>query len=131
MSEELEWYAEREGRPLALLTDPIVTDMFWCSWKVAPLGTTTEDIDRVFTAAFWEPPGLVFRHRRTGEVAPHAFSAQATVKHPPTPESPWVSMRALYRPPWAMEPWLERALERLGWIFEWLNRVWDRWRSRR
>ena len=68
------WYVEVEGRRVALLTDPQWEDMFWMTYRVEPL---TDDIDEralLRTAEFWHSGKIVYRNRRFGAVAPHAFA---------------------------------------------------------
>jgi hypothetical protein len=32
------WLVERDGRAVALLTDPQPVEMFWCAWRLEPRG---------------------------------------------------------------------------------------------
>jgi hypothetical protein len=86
------WFVEKDGRRLAALSDPRFEDMFWYSYDVEPLGETDAERAAVFTKELWHQPGLVYRNRVTGEVAPHAFPGGGV----PTKGAPRIWMRALY-----------------------------------
>jgi hypothetical protein len=65
---------ERGGRPVALLSDPQLEDMFWFRWQIAPLvedaAVTSED--------FWtdtELENTVFRCKQSNAIADTAFWA--------------------------------------------------------
>lgn len=95
------------------LTDPRFEDMFWYSYVVETLAETPAEREAIFTKDFWAQPGLTFRNRVTGEVAPNAFSGGGV----PTKDSPRITMRALYT---SMQPtafergllWLRRRRRR-------------------
>jgi hypothetical protein len=70
---EFGWFVEKDGVVLAALTDPRFEDMFWYSYDVEPVAQRPAQGEAVFTAEFWNQPGLVFRNRVTGEVADGAF----------------------------------------------------------
>lgn len=72
------WFVERDGKRLAALSAPRLEDMFWVSYVIEPLGETAAERALVLTNAFWEsPPGLTYRSRLSGLVAPFAFASLA------------------------------------------------------
>jgi hypothetical protein len=86
------WIVERDGRAVAVLTDPHYVDMFWEAWRLDPLPGGSEP---VFAAAYWDDAFLertVFRHRATGAVAAQAFWTAGS------PQNGRLIMRALYLP---------------------------------
>ncbi len=38
ISEFDRWYVQLDGRPVAIIEDPIEADMFWFTWDVVQLG---------------------------------------------------------------------------------------------
>jgi hypothetical protein len=107
------WFVELGGCRLAALTDPRFEDMFWDSYAVARLAESEQEREAIYTKAFWDQPGLVFRNRVTGEVTSHAFRGGQT----PTRHCSRITMRGLYS---SLQPTiLERVL------------LWFRRRSRR
>ena len=107
------WFVEKDDRRVAVLTDARFEDMFWYSYAVEPLGKNAAEQEAVFAAEFWAQPGLVYRNRATGEIAPDAFPGGPT----PTKERPRISMRALLssQQPTALERallWVRRRLRR-------------------
>ena len=101
---EFGWFVERDGRRLAALVDPRFEEMFWYSYAVEPLATDAGERAAIFREEFWRQPGLVYRNRVTGEVAPNAFAGGA----PTTMQNPRVLVRALHA---SLRPTiLERAL---------------------
>jgi hypothetical protein len=110
------WIIERQGRPIAVLTEPRREEMFWDSYRMEIVTDDLELRTRMFTTEFWakaEAEGLVWRNRKFGEVAEFAFPSFA-----PFPEPDRLMMRRLYLPigePW---PW--------DWLVLWIRR----WRHR-
>jgi hypothetical protein len=86
------WLVEREGVPIAVLTDCRMYEMFWDSYRIE---ITTDDPQlqqQLLTPEFWiAETNLTWRSRAFGEVAPHAFSALT-----PFPEPGRLLMRGLY-----------------------------------
>ncbi|MFK8003087.1 MAG: hypothetical protein AB8H86_26190 [Polyangiales bacterium] len=83
----LGWEVSDEGdKIIATLSDASQVDMFWYRYRVE--ARSPEAYERRWDGT------LTFRNRRTGHVAAHAFAGGER----PTPESPYVLMRALYIP---------------------------------
>jgi hypothetical protein len=90
------WVIEREGKPIAVLTEPRYEEMFWDSYRMEIVADDPELRAQMLTAEFWaraEAEGLVWRNREFGEVAQFAFPALA-----PFPEPGRLLMRGLYLP---------------------------------
>jgi hypothetical protein len=71
-----ELIVERDGRPVAVLSDPQFDDMFWFAWRITPLA----DDAAVTSDAFWthgHEATTVFRCKSSGAVAKTAFWAGA------------------------------------------------------
>ena len=86
------WYVESDGRQLALLTDPRSEEMFWDSYAVEPLADDSAERERIGSdPSWWLRPGLEFRSREFGVVAPTAFVAGCVFSG-----AGRVLMRALY-----------------------------------
>ena len=69
------WYVEREGRRLALLTEPRFEEMFWDSYRLEVLTDDPEERQRIPTdPAWWLQEGIAYRSRTFGVTAP-AFPA--------------------------------------------------------
>jgi hypothetical protein len=65
------WYVERDGRRLALLTDPQRAAPGWFSFRVEHLTADAEEVRQLQTGGFWaDAGGLVFRDRASGEAVP-------------------------------------------------------------
>jgi hypothetical protein len=89
---EAGWYVERDGRRLALLTDPRWEDMFWYSYAVEALTEDSVEKERIVSdETWWHDLVLVFRSREFDIVAPTAFTGLTVFT-----ESGRVTMRALY-----------------------------------
>jgi len=108
------WFVERDGRTVALLTDPQFVDMFWYAWRLEPLSENPAERETILSSSYWDPALLsqtVFRSREYGAVA-DAFWAGSD----PVQEGRLV-MRGLYQPvsgPW---PWDRVML----WVRHWLG----------
>jgi hypothetical protein len=62
------WYVERDGRRLALLTDPSQAAPGWISYRLQPLTDDPGELERLHSDAFWADAGrLVFRTGASGE----------------------------------------------------------------
>jgi hypothetical protein len=86
------WYVERDGRQMALLTGPRFEEMFWVSYAVEPLIDDPVERERIGSdPSWWLPPGLEFRSREFGILAPNAFVALCVFSGPGR-----VLIRALY-----------------------------------
>jgi hypothetical protein len=107
------WIVEKQGRPIALLTDPLWADMFWDTYR---LEVTTDDPElRALLSSneFWMGDGwaeFTWRNREFGDCAPYAFPARGII------EPDRLMMRGLYLP--VGHPWP------LDWLILW-------WRKRR
>lgn len=69
-----ELVVERDGRVVAVLSEPLLEDMFWFSWKITPLVGDAP----VTSDAFWrdsQDSKTVFRCNASGAVAGMAFPA--------------------------------------------------------
>jgi hypothetical protein len=107
------WYVERDGRRLALLTDPSFVEMFWTSYRIVPLVEDAQERELILgSPPFWAST-LTLRDRASGEIARHAFPAGA-----PFPEPGRVLMRGLY---------LVREPTVWGKILEWVLGFLMRW----
>jgi hypothetical protein len=104
------WVVERNGLPIALLTEPRQEDMFWVSYQLHII-TEDEKLSRdLGTKEFWksqECSDLVWRSRQFGDIADGPFPAGA-----PFTRDGRLIMRALYLHPTEPDPgsWLDLAL---------------------
>src|SRR5437870_1200447 len=92
--QDFPWVVEWCGRPVARLTDPLWEDMFWYSYRIAPLGTNSDEQSQVLTPAFWAPENEQWRSYISAEFEerpPFAFPGSFV---PPDR----VMMRGLYLP---------------------------------
>jgi hypothetical protein len=107
---------ERQGKPIALLTEPRWEEMFWDSYHMEAVADDPQLRVQMLTKEFWanaEAEGLVWRNREFGDVADFAFPALS-----PFPEPGRLMMRGLYLAigdPW---PWDSIVL----WVRSWLRR---------
>jgi hypothetical protein len=102
------WIIEREGRPIAVLSEPRSEEMFWDSYKLEVVAEDPGLRARIVTAEFWDNPltdGLVYRNRLLGDTASHPFAAAS-----PFPEPGRIMMRGLYIRIAAPKPWDRLAL---------------------
>jgi len=103
------WIIERQGRPIAILSNPRYADMFWDSYD---LDIVTEDAElrqRLASAEFWrgaEPQELVYRSRAFGDVVHPVL--------PAFPEPGRLLTRGLYLRIGQPSPW--------DWVMLWLRR---------
>ena len=70
ISESDRWYVQLDGRPVAIIENPIDADMFWFTWDVVQLGETAIPTD------LWDystDSRRSFRHIETDELDPGAF----------------------------------------------------------
>ena len=70
ISESDRWYVQLDGRPVAIIENPIDADMFWFTWDVVQFGETPIPAD------LWEYSNdsrRSFRHLETSELDPGAF----------------------------------------------------------
>lgn len=110
------WIAERDGIPLAVLTEPRFEDMFWDSYHLEVIAEDPEIRTAMLSEEFWHGNGwvgLVYRNREFGEIVEIAFPAVDAF-----PEPGRLMIRALYLPigqPW---PW--------DWLVLWVRRLWQR-----
>ncbi|HZZ81042.1 MAG TPA: hypothetical protein VFE62_21250 [Gemmataceae bacterium] len=106
------WIIERQGSPIAILTEPRWEKMFWDSYRMEIVADDQEYRARMLTTEFWanaEAEGLVWRNRELGEVAEFAFPALA-----PFPEPGRLMVRGLYLSvgePWPWD-WLVMRIRR-------------------
>jgi hypothetical protein len=90
------WLVERDGQPIAQLTEPRFEEMFWDSYRLDILTDDAELHRQMLTEEFWnkaESERLVWRSREFGEQAPSAFPSAA-----PFPEPGRLMIRGLYLP---------------------------------
>lgn len=93
------WFVERDGRTVALLTDPHFVDMFWYAWHLEPLVENFSERAAIMSKEYWNDEFLlrtVFRSREYGTAAGGFWAGE------PIREGRLV-MRALYQP--IREPW--------------------------
>ena len=81
-----EWIIELDDEVLGVLTDSVVTDMFWKTF------TVVGDDERLFDETLWLQCRFRFRHVVSGREAPWPFCGGLR----PTRAAPQVSMRGLY-----------------------------------
>lgn len=109
---ECGWIVERQGKTIAILTDPRLEEMFWDSYRMEIVAEEPELRTEMLTKEFWaraELDGVVWRNQEFGDLAEFAFPALS-----PFPEPGRLLMRGLYLPigdPW---PW--------DWIVLWVRR---------
>jgi hypothetical protein len=105
------WIVEKAGRPFGRLKDARFQDMFWVNYRVVDLTERPADRDALFSKSFWhEAPLPTYRHAHTGHLNSTAFAGGLL----PTPECPWVSIRALHPPAPRREP----VARIVRWIFD-------------
>lgn len=88
------WVAERDGVPVAVLTDSRFEDMHWYSYRLEIVAQDLAAREEMLTEEFWRGNGwrgLVWRNRESGEVAEFAFPAAS-----PFTEQGRLMMRGLY-----------------------------------
>lgn len=106
------WFVERDGRRVALLTEPRFVDMFWYAWRIEPLAEAEAERAAILSQAYWDPlllPRTVFRSREY-DVLANAFWAG---EHPV--QDGRLVMRGLYQPirqPWLWDRWVLWARRR-------------------
>ena len=69
-----ELVVEQDGRAVAVLSDPLIENMFWFRWKITPLFADVA----VASDAFWDNSkieGTVFRCKQSDAIADTAFWA--------------------------------------------------------
>jgi hypothetical protein len=106
------WVIERQGRRIAVLTDPRPEDMFWDSYRMDVVADDPELARRMQTKEFWavaEAEGLVWRSLEFGDVAAYAFPAMS-----PFPKPGRLMMRGLHLAIGAPWPW--------DWVVLWARR---------
>lgn len=94
------WFIERDGRKVALLTDPQFVDMFWYAWQIEPLAEGQVEPAELLSPEFWDfthLPRTVFRSREYNVVAEAFWAGEDPVRNGR------LVMRALYQP--VREPW--------------------------
>jgi hypothetical protein len=110
------WVLERDGRPVAVLTDWRFEEMFWDSYRIEPIGDDPEERREILTNAFWDADkwiGVVWRNREFDEPPLAPFPAIQPIRDPGR-----VTVRALYIPipgPWWWDRlvlWVRRACGR-------------------
>ena len=93
------WYIELAGAVIGELEDPLWVDMFWDSYSLRRIAA--EYRFALLDDELWHSGALVFRNRRTKEIARWAFAGGS-----PVVRNGRVTMRGLYLVPTSM---LERA----------------------
>ena len=96
------WLVERDGRTVALLTEPRMVEMFWLSWRIEPLTDDAAERAALFSPGYWDVsllPCTVFRSREFSVVSNTGFWAGDE----PLRDGRLV-MRGLHQP--IREPWL-------------------------
>jgi hypothetical protein len=94
------WSIEFRGVTVGELEDPKRVELFWDSYAVRFTAPSRNAV--LVDDELWKRGAFVFRNRRTGEVAPHAFCSGP----PPFIRDGRVVMRGLYLVPSSL---LERA----------------------
>src|SRR5262249_43960439 len=72
------WNVELDGRPVALLTDGQLAEMFWNSYRLTPLTEDPEQRRRILTARDWwmgQWDRITYRSRAIGVPADGAYLA--------------------------------------------------------
>ena len=80
-----DWIVTLDGDDIGVLTDSVVTDMFWKRLRVVG------DDPRLFDASLWNQCRFRFRHALHGHYAAYAFCGALL----PTRSDPYVAMRGL------------------------------------
>jgi hypothetical protein len=96
------WLVERDGRTVALLTEPRLVEMFWLAWRIEPLADDAAERAALFSPGYWDVSLLLrtaFRSREFNVVSDTGFWAGAE----PLRDGRLV-MRGLYQP--IREPWI-------------------------
>ncbi|RBP35708.1 glycosyl transferase family 2 [Roseimicrobium gellanilyticum] len=73
-----EWLVELNGRPVALLSEPLWEDMFWESYKFTTLVEDADILAKLQDTEFWkvcESQGIRFRHKASSKLSEYAFPA--------------------------------------------------------
>jgi hypothetical protein len=95
------WIVERNGQPIAILSNPRSADMFWDSYDLEIIAEDSDLRQRVSTVEFWdELDGMIYRSRVFGDIVEHAFPAAS-----PFPSPGRLSMRGLYLSIGEPKPW--------------------------
>ena len=105
------WVVERQGKPIAALSDRRWEDMFWESYRMEIVTEDRRMREEMLTDGFWskaEVEGIVWRSKEFDDVAPGAYPALS-----PFPDPGRLKMRGLYLrigDPW---PW--------DWVVMWIR----------
>jgi hypothetical protein len=109
--QEYGWYVERDGKRLAILTEPKFADMFWVQYRIEPLSQAPAIVAALFEDTYWSSPKYTFRNRKFPQHEIEAFG-------PVDSDRCHAELRGLYLE--ASFSWWERC------------RCWRRlWRARR
>jgi hypothetical protein len=108
------WFVERDGRSVALLTEPQLVDMFWYAWKLEPLVEDPAGSAAILSREYWDWEFLPRTHFRSRE---YRTLTDAFWSGDPVRDGRLV-MRGLYQPIAAPWPWDEVVL----WVRGWLRR---------
>ena len=100
------WILERNGQPIAILSNCRNQEMFWDSYDLEILTEDSELRQRMTTVEFWdELEGMVYRNQAFGDIVESAFPAAS-----PFLKSGRLSMRGLYLPIREPMPWDQAVL---------------------
>jgi hypothetical protein len=78
------WFVERDGRRVALLTDPKFENMFSYTWRLEPLVEDAAERAAILSSAYWDArllPNTVFRSRELGTVADGFWAGTGSVRN--------------------------------------------------
>jgi hypothetical protein len=105
------WLVERNGQPIAILTQPRYEEMFWESYRLDVVAKDSDLRQLMETQEFWKTAtDLTFRSRKFGTVATSAFPSLT-----PLSEHGRLTMRGLHLfigNPWPWDKvvlWLRRC----------------------
>lgn len=106
------WFVERDGRPVAILSDPHFADMFWYAWQIDVLGEDPAERDALLSDAYWKNELMsrtVFRSREFGTISDGFWAGLEPIR------DGRLVMRGLYQPVRQSWPWDWLALRARRW----------------
>jgi hypothetical protein len=111
------WVIERQGKAIAILTEPRWEEMFWDSYRMEIVAGDGELRAQMLTKEFWaraESEGLLWRNREFAEIAEYAFPALS-----PFPEPGRLMTRGLSLAIGDPYPWDRIVLWMRSWFRRW------------
>ncbi len=108
------WVIERQGKPIAILTDCRWEEVFWDSYRIEIVADDPELRDKMLSKEFWavaESEGLTYRNRQFGDGAMFAFPSLSPFSEPGR-----LMMRGLYLDIGQPRPWDSVVLRLRRWM---------------